>query len=168
MEYIFIDVKAKKEGYKPPAFLGSMLRGAFGASLKDVVCVNPSFECEGCFAADNCLYYEIYEKKKRFHDFRFDFDLYPQELAFGLYLFGDAAKKYPYVLSAIHRMIERKGLGAKRERLAVEHIAINGQPIFDGEFKHISVAPKKFRCDEYCPVAKIKLITPLRMKKDGS
>jgi len=113
LQYLKIELLAAKEGYLPPPFLGSMLRGGFGASLKDVVCINPKFECEGCFAADNCLYYQFFEAKNRFHDFRLDFDLYPKRLQFGLYLFNEATQKYPYVLSALHRMIERRGLGGR-------------------------------------------------------
>ena len=44
----------------PYKFIGSTIRGALGWSLKRVVCINPSFKCEGCFAKDNCLYYDMY------------------------------------------------------------------------------------------------------------
>ncbi len=167
LRYIKIDLFASRDGYLPPHFLGSTLRGAFGAALKDVVCVNPKFECEGCFAADNCLYHEFFEAKNRFHNFRFDFKLYPKDLQFGLYLFNEATQKYPYVLSALHRMIERKGLGARREKLKIGSMKINGETIYDGEFKSLQIEPKNFENDDFRPVAKVKLITPLRMKRGG-
>jgi CRISPR-associated endoribonuclease Cas6 len=44
-----------------PAFLGSTLRGAFGHSLKQTVCVMPHRNCDRCMVADRCIYPYLFE-----------------------------------------------------------------------------------------------------------
>jgi len=167
LDYFKIDIKTKNSN-SLQSFIGSMLRGAFGVSLKDVVCINPSFECSSCFAKENCLYFDFFEAKNRFHKFRFDFELYPKKLDFSLYLFNDAGQKYPYILSAIHKMLTKKGLGVNREKYEIDKIFVNEKAVFeDGEFKNIKVETKSFECDNFCPKAKVKFVTPLRIKKEG-
>ncbi len=164
----FINIEVKSDFRSLPSFPGSMLRGGFGAALKDVVCINPSKECEGCFGAHNCLYYDFFEEKKRFHNFRFDFKLQPKKLDFSILLINDATTKYPYVLSALHKMITQKGLGVERKRAQIQTIFINDKKVFDGSFKeNIQIKPKTFQIDTFCPVVKVKLVTPLRMKRKG-
>jgi hypothetical protein len=65
MKYTKLTIKINSTN-KPPYFVGSQLRGAFGYALKKVTCINPTFKCEGCFATTNCLYYDFYEKKMFF------------------------------------------------------------------------------------------------------
>ena len=164
----YLDIQVAVEGSDFPPFIGSMLRGAFGASLKDVVCINPSFECNGCFGADNCLYYDFFETKKRFHHYRLDIGLYTKDLRFGIYLFNEASEKYPYILSALHRMLTQKGLGRDRKKYAIESIAINGKGVFEaGEFKQIHIEPKNFKIDNFCRKVTLQLVTPLRIKREG-
>ena len=157
-----------KANFSPPPFIGSMVRGALGQSLKEVVCVNPSFECEGCFAQESCLYYDMYEAKKRFHDFRLDFELWPKSLEFGIRLWGEAKEKYPYILSALHRVLSVKGLGTKRERVKNFKIWSDGEPVYDGKsFIQRRLEPKSFQIDTFCPEVTLRLRTPVRLKKDG-
>ena len=70
----------------PYKFIGSTIRGALGWSLKKVVCINPSFKCEGCFAKDNCLYYDMYESD--FTKFRLSLKL-SGEVEFEVFLFEE-------------------------------------------------------------------------------
>jgi len=86
MKYTKITIIIKD---KPPYFIGSQLRGALGYALKKVTCINPSFKCDGCFATNNCLYYEFYEEKNVFHKYRFDFELGKEFYDFSFYLFDD-------------------------------------------------------------------------------
>ena len=44
-----------------PPFLGSTLRGAFGHSLKQAVCVMPHRDCTRCMVADRCIYPYLFE-----------------------------------------------------------------------------------------------------------
>jgi len=85
MNHYTITVKTHTKE-KPPYFMGSMLRGALGYALKKVTCINPSYKCEGCFAAKECLYYNFYEQKNAFHDYRFNIDLGTKTFDFELLL----------------------------------------------------------------------------------
>jgi len=166
MRYIEFKISSD-EDVELPFFIGSMLRGAFGASLKETVCINPSYECEGCFAQDNCIYYDFFEAKNRWHDYRFDFALRPERLTFGLHIFNEACEKYPCILSALHRMLTRKGLGRDKSRFENFTITANGERIYDGEFANEPLTPKNFQIDSYCPAVRVEFVTPMRMKKHG-
>ena len=165
MKYHKIEVKTNSSA-KPPFYTGSMLRGAFGYTLKQVTCINPSYKCEGCFGADNCLYYEFYEKKNSFHKFRFDINLGAKNYDFNLYLFEDVCIKLPYILSALEKLMVKKGLGRGELKFENVTIFIDKMVVYENsEFKKITTSPKEFLNDIYCPNIKLKLLTPIRIKK---
>ncbi len=167
MEYVHLSVLAKMKE-PPPFFIGSQLRGGFGHALKKTVCINPSFHCEGCFGARECLYYDFYEKKGAFHDYRFDFQLGFSYYDFSLYLFKEAARKLPYVLSALHRLLTQQGLGPKRECADDAEYFINGESVYkEGEFALPREYIQTFQNDTYCPDVTLRLHTPLRIKKQN-
>jgi len=153
---------------KPPYFIGSELRGAMGYALKQVVCINPSLVCNGCFATSNCLYYEFYEEKNSFHRYRFDFYLGAEKYDFSLYLFDSAASRLPYVISALHRLITQNGLGRERKTYREFSMSVNGEEcMMDGHITLPKEYIKKFEIDTYCPNLTIKLLTPLRIKREN-
>ena len=163
-----IDLTLKPTKQKPHPFIGSTLRGAFGVSLKKVVCINPSFECEGCFAKDSCLYYDFYEEKNRAHQYRFDFELNPKNYDFSLYLFEDATEKLPYVVSAIHKMLTEQGLGVDRKRFEIERIECNNKLIYkEGTFDLKDIQKEEFKAKVTSDKITLKFLTPLRMKYQG-
>ncbi len=165
MEYLYFRVESDLAA---PFFIGSSVRGAFGVALKDVVCVNPAFRCEGCFAQENCIYYDLFEVKNRFHLYRLDIVLEPKSYSFGLYLFGKLMEKYPYVLSALHRLFSFRGLGAQRVKSDRFKIWCGDRILYeDGRFFRAQLQPKKLYIDKFCPDIKVKFITPLRIKKQG-
>ena len=168
ISYHKINVQLKSTTIKPLPFIGSTLRGAFGHSLKKVVCINPSFECEGCFAKENCLFYDFYEQKNRAHQYRFDFNLNPENYNFSLYLFEEATEKLPYVISAIHKMLTEQGLGADREKFEIKEILCNEKNIYkDGKFNLKEVEVQEFAVKELSNSVTLTLKTPLRMKHQG-
>ncbi len=149
----------------PLSFIGSTLRGAFGVSLKKVVCINPSFNCEGCFAKENCIYYDFFEEKNQAHKYRFDFELDPKNYNFSLYLFEDAATKLPYVVSALHKMLTEVGLGVNRDKFEIESMVCNDKTIYkDGEFDLKDIKTQLFTPNELPKKIILSLVTPLRMK----
>ena len=167
MKYHFIEVKTNSK-LKAPYFTGSMLRGAFGYALKKVVCINPSYRCEGCFAKENCLYYDFYEKPNTFHPFRFDIKLESPNYNFGLYLFNQATDKLPYILSALHKMLTEIGISRENHTFHNIEISVNNTVIYrNNEFKLKNLTPKEFHLDNYCRKVKIQLLTPLRIKKNN-
>ncbi len=151
-----------------PYFIGSQLRGAFGYALKKVTCINPSFQCKECFAANNCLYYSFYEQKNSFHKYRLDFELGHNYYDFSFYLFNDACKRLPYVVSALHMMLTQLGLGKERVTFTDFAMYINDISCMDN--KEIKL-PKNYintlHIDDIYESISVELVTPLRTKKNN-
>ncbi|BBG66779.1 CRISPR repeat RNA endoribonuclease Cas6 [Hydrogenimonas sp.] len=168
LKWFKIDVTAE-EGYKPPFFAGSMLRGALGVALKRVVCINPSFCCDQCFAADSCLYYDFYEKKNTFHPYRITSALGMNRLKFSVWIYEDATSQLPYMLSAVKYALEVNGLGRKKEKVKVCSIETGGRRVYDGDkFSSLSeIVPEHFMLNELHSGAVLKMRTPLRIKKEN-
>ncbi|MBD3807161.1 MAG: CRISPR system precrRNA processing endoribonuclease RAMP protein Cas6 [Epsilonproteobacteria bacterium] len=153
---------------KPPYFIGSQLRGAFGHALKRVTCINPAYECDGCFASANCLYHEFYEAKNEAHKYRFDFELGKSFYEFNLYLFDTATAKLPYVVSALHMMLTQIGLGKEKQTFNDFELYINDESaMIGGKLKLPSKHTQDFETPQPFSHAKIKLLTPLRIKKEN-
>ncbi len=167
IKYCKIDIKVKSQD-KPPYFIGSQLRGAFGYALKKVTCINPSFRCEECFAKESCLYYEFYEEKNKPHKYRFDFELGKKIYDFTLYLFNDATTKLPYVLSALHMMLTKNGLGVERKTYKEFDIFMDNKLInANSNLKIPKESIKIFQIDKICQNITIQFKTPLRLKKNN-
>ena len=149
--------------------MGSALRGAFGYALKKVTCINPSYKCEGCFAQSSCLYHQFYELKNSFHKYRFDIELGNGKFDFGLYLFDDACDGLPYVLSALEMVLTQNCLTKHNYTFKDIEFFLNGQTIYDGTtFRRFDFIEQKIlKSDSFCPNIKIKLLTPLRIKKNN-
>ena len=157
-----------KSASNPPYFIGSQLRGAFGYALKKVTCINPSFTCDGCFAASNCLYHEFYEAKNEVHKYRFDFTLGQDFYEFNFYLFNDACIKLPYVVSAFHMMLTQIGLGKDKATYKEFDMYINDENAFvNGQLKLPSNFIKEFKTPEPISHVNINFVTPLRIKKEN-
>lgn len=168
IKYMKIDFYLKPHRLQPPPFIGSTLRGVFGYSLKDVVCINPSFTCNGCFARENCLYYKFFEEKNKTHRYRFSFDLYQENYNFSLFLFEDACEKLPDVITALYTMLSEKGLGTDRTKFQIDHILIDGKVVFrDGAFDLHGITPTTFSSLCESNDITIAFLTPLRIKYNG-
>lgn len=168
LRYIKIDCILSKIDKSPLEFMGSTLRGAFGVSLKKVSCINPNYECLGCFAQKNCLYYNFFEVKNKFHSYRFSKALADENFDFTLYLFEDSCEKLPFILSALKEMITIQGLGVERKLFQIESITCNGVQVLNGHsFDLGAVIPKEFEINDYSNCATLFLKTPLRIKSEN-
>jgi len=168
MNYHYINVKINTT-HKPSYFIGSMIRGAMGHALKKVTCINPSYNCKGCFAQTSCLYYSFYEKENVFHKYRFNIELGNGKFDFGLYLFDDACDGLPYVLSALEMAITKNGLTKNDYKFTNIQMLLNGQNIYQNKtFNSLDIAPQTFKIESYASDVKIKLLTPLRIKRNNS
>ncbi len=153
---------------KPPYFIGSQIRGAFGYALKKVTCINPSYKCEGCFAQATCLYYEFYEEKNRPHKYRFDFGLGKEFYDFSLYLFDDATNKLPYAISALQMMLTQIGLGKERSTYKEFDMYIDDKLInADNNIQIPKNSIKTLQIVKICQDIKLHFKTPLRVKKNN-
>jgi len=167
MKYYYIDVKIDTP-HKASYFIGSTIRGAFGYALKKITCINPSYKCEGCFSANECLYYDFYEKKNSFHNYRIDIELGNGKFDFGLYLFNEACDNLPYVLSGIERLLTKNGITKNNYTFKDIYIWLNGELIYNSDnFSSIDISPKEFKVEKYYKNIKLKLLTPIRIKKNN-
>ncbi|MEA3491264.1 MAG: CRISPR system precrRNA processing endoribonuclease RAMP protein Cas6 [Campylobacterota bacterium] len=151
-----------------PLFIGSTLRGAFGYALKKVVCINPSYRCDGCFAKQECLYYDFYESQNGYHNYRFDIELDSSKFDFALFLFEESCEKLPYVLSGLHKMLTEVGL--MHDNLIFEEfkITIDSRIVYDGErFDLEGIMPQNFETTPHTPNLTLTLKTPLRIKRNN-
>ena len=168
MTYHHIEVVVQTNA-KPSYFTGSMIRGAMGYALKKVTCVNPSYQCEGCFTTENCLYYKLYEEANSFRPYRFEIELGSGKFNFGLYLFNKAYEGLPYILSALHRALTQNGLTKQNHKFTDFQIMLNGHAIYaDNNFDYLNVLPLTFEPKSHTPNVKIKLLTPLRIKRSNA
>ena len=168
LKWLRIDITAKR-GYSPPFFAGSMLRGVLGTALKSVVCINPSYRCDGCFAARECLYYDWYEEKNTYHRYRVTSALAMSQLRFSVWLYEDAVSKLPYVLSAVAKALTQKGLGRERTRVEIESISVAGRKVYEnGSFLSLEgIESKLFKPVDDSSDWLIEWKTPLRIKQNN-
>jgi CRISPR-associated endoribonuclease Cas6 len=141
---IYKKLTFKTKLHKPYEFIGSKVRGALGYALKEEVCVNPSYECTNCFAKDECIFYDFYEKQNITHSYRLDFKLEEEMYKFSILLFEDAQKYEDKItLSTLNSMKEIK------------------------QIKHKSKT-KKIKLKNYSSIVKISFFTPLRIKRSNN
>ncbi len=115
-------------------------RGAFGASLRSLVCHDRNLECDGCPLAEPCPYVRVFAPRipdgrpviARLHDPprpfvltdpRPDADSLPRttSLALGMVVAGTAIEQLLYLLVTIRKQGEL-GLGRHRVKFAVEQV----------------------------------------------
>ena len=144
LNYSVIDVKSYF--VMPYEFIGSTIRGVLGVALKKVVCINPSFECKGCFAKDNCVFYDFYESN--FAKFRLKISL-NTKLDFKIILFEEKVKEAPFIISAVYKALKETGITKNRIKLNNFVILYNNQLVYDGEFRKFDNNPLKFQINDY-------------------
>jgi hypothetical protein len=163
--------------FRLPEFPGSMLRGAFGRAMRDMVCSRPYTPCHRCNLAARCLFPRFFPGlgPPRHRQGQPDFPPAPFALRwdasetgriycgpaaqwhFECILFGDAIAAAPVVEAAWHRSAAA-GLGPSRvpHHAVLEAIAGPAPLLDDGE---ISI-----------PAGRIELVfeTPLRLREEGT
>lgn len=170
IRYLKIDCTLAKTDKLPLEFMGSALRGSFGIALKKISCINPSYICHQCFAEKNCLYYDFFEVKNKFHSYRFSKALADENFNFTLYLFEDSCEKLPYILSTLKEMLTVQGLGIEKTIFHMTSLMCNGVNVLDGyTFNINAVFPKEFdyTCDDITQNVTLILKTPLRIKSEN-
>ncbi|MEO1941511.1 MAG: CRISPR system precrRNA processing endoribonuclease RAMP protein Cas6 [Campylobacterales bacterium] len=147
------------------SFIGSAIRGAFGWNLKNIVCINPSKNCERCFAADDCLYYDFFERKNP--KYRLQFPL-GGRVEFDLFIFEEYTTKLPYIVAALLGIGE-EGIGRPRLRSDQFEIWINGKLFHSpNREERLDPTPAIFTPPTEVPeVIRVKFVTPLRVKENN-
>lgn len=168
LKYVKLSILLKT---KPPFFIGSQIRGGLGYALKNVVCINPTYKCQDCFASKSCIYFEYYEKKSIFHKYRLDFNLGSEVYDFSYYLFDDSIKNLPYIVSAFYKLFTQIGLSKRKIIYKEFDMFVNDELITKNSnielpkdySKTLSIDLNTTSSDKI----KIEFITPLRIKKQN-
>ncbi|MEW6001215.1 MAG: CRISPR system precrRNA processing endoribonuclease RAMP protein Cas6 [Nitrospirota bacterium] len=125
---------------KMPAFnKGNILRGAFGSSLRRLVCVTKDSECSRCILKEKCAYALIFNPiginpAKRLHNVPRGFVLKPpledetvyssdKLFSFGMVLIGDRINYLPYVIVPLIEL-GKFGIGLNRGKFKLSDISI--------------------------------------------
>lgn len=172
LEFCKISVLAR-DSFKPPFFIGSSVRGALGHALKSIVCIKDTAQCNGCEFAKSCVFFDFYQCKNVYHNFRFDFELGMPRYDFGIFLFGKEVENAPVILAALHKMLCEIGLKSSDKTLRFKEIFIfvNDEFCFGGKDSGNIKMPlefgERFDTNDFATRVKIKLITPLRIKKNN-
>lgn len=182
-----------REGGRLPPFKGSAFRGAFGHSLKKVVCAVRHKECRDCLLNRRCLYARVFETpppagnggRSRLaappHPYVIKPPLPPrtdfapgEDFDFALLLFGEFNDYLPYFIYAFEEM-GRTGLGKRNQPVIchLDRITAQGTEIYSGADRELlpgDWTDNAFLETEPPPAVeglKVSFLTPLRLKFDN-
>ncbi|MBI4523637.1 MAG: CRISPR system precrRNA processing endoribonuclease RAMP protein Cas6 [Deltaproteobacteria bacterium] len=151
-------LRAATELHLPP-YKGSTLRGAFGITFKETVCIMEHRDCDRCLLRLKCAYPYIFDtpipedsaRMRRYerapHPFVIEPPLETQQLykpnellSFGLTLIGKAIDYLPYFIYTFDRLGRERGIGRGRGRFALEKVSWldpggGEKEIYDGQRK---------------------------------
>lgn len=178
-----------------PPYKGAVFRGAFGTSLRRLLCVSQQSNCQPCLLRDRCLYMALFEPTPppgyhdagKFQQAPRPYVLNPplikrqvfhpgEDLDFEMVLFGQATAALPYFIY-IFQEIGRRGLGPKRglyELLQVSHL--NHKKLFKvfdsttstlAPFNPETGPPEPLLEDQSITQVSLTFLTPLRLKAKG-
>lgn len=174
-----------------PEFKGSTFRGAFGRTLKKVICIRRGQDCDSCIIKGTCAYTFIFETETYFgKDDRslprpFVLQM-PEEnkqnfasgekFAFGLTLIGRGIDYLPYFIFAFEEM-GRLGLGRRKGKFELINItdSNSGEMIYSYKDKLVKPGYKRLTINElketadrtYLKEGFIHFVTPFRVKSEG-
>ncbi len=158
MTYTKLTIKINTQD-KPPYFIGSQIRGAFGYALKNIV-KDKSLE-------DN-LYNKFFEQKDVIHQYRFDIRLGLSCYEFSFYLFEESCDEVYNCISAFHEMITKVGLGKNNNTYEKFEIYVNKKRVYkNGNLEFFDDYIKRIKESKYKKDFILRFETPLRIKKNG-
>ncbi len=175
-----------------PPYPGSAWRGLLGHGLRRTACVTRAPSCEGCLLIHGCVYSQLFETPpppgldlRGFssvpHPFVLNIDpkaprqYQPGEaLGLGITLMGPAIPQVPYLIHALGWAGQR-GVGPGQGALALETVEREGVPgggcwerVYDAaQGAYLQRWPEPLAPPEAPEQVRIRLITPLRIKRDG-
>jgi len=151
-------------------YSGSAWRGAFGHSLKKLVCIFKHGHCESCPLAASCAYTTVFESHLTVENARgipSPYTLYPVckqgEMHLYMTIMGEAAISYfPFILHAL-RVAGEQGVGRRVFSFeAVEHLNDEAWKPLDSQPVALSAMP-----ESPGHALTLRLITPARFKHQG-
>jgi len=177
-----------------PPYKGAVFRGAFGSSLRRLVCMTKQSDCRPCLLRERCLYVALFEppppigftEARKFQKAPRPYVLNPpltnrqafrpgEVLDFELTLIGPALDALPYFIF-IFQELGRRGLGLERgkyELIKVDHL-MNGSavPIYNGRSQAFTAFTPgegyiSASADIHLTQITLNFLTPLRLKEKG-
>ncbi|NEX21453.1 CRISPR system precrRNA processing endoribonuclease RAMP protein Cas6 [Thiorhodococcus mannitoliphagus] len=175
-----------------PPYSGSAWRGLLGHGLRRTACVTHQPQCQGCLLIRSCVYSTFFETppppeeaERGFsavpHPYVLDIDpKSPRVLESGAFfhltinLFGPAIGQVPYLIHALAKAGER-GIGSGQGRFALTAVE-REQPIGADTWERVFEAglgdyhqldPPGIELPAAPSTVSLRLITPLRIKRDG-
>lgn len=164
-----------------PAFKGNAFRGAFGAALRNLVCVRVSRSCECCLVADRCPYIAIFEPRNYLPwlattrapspfvaaPLNVDAEFIEQgsQFSLSLLLIGPATDLLPYFILAWKTVGTERGLGKARQAgfglfeviAAYDACDDKGAPLYRAETRSFVGGPKVHTVDRYVEASPLAL-----------
>ncbi len=175
------------ENLRLPEYAGSAWRGAFGRSLKRLVCVTRERVCPDCMLYRSCAYPYVFETPpeadtpmlRKVNAAPHPFVLLPEHagpqpagaaITLLVTLFGHGNRQLPYVLHALDQAGQH-GIGRDRGALHLDRVAQHTDGawpvIYRPGGRLIPQAPALASVEPCPPALRIRLHTPLRVKRDG-
>ncbi|MFN4227485.1 MAG: CRISPR system precrRNA processing endoribonuclease RAMP protein Cas6 [Candidatus Ratteibacteria bacterium] len=170
-----------------PEYKGATLRGAFGLTFKDIVCLNKKLpNCEICLISSNCVYKILFEpnisKKNKAIDIPCPFILEPPYdtktdykkgdiFEFSCIIIGKAIDYFPYFV-LVFKEIGQRGIGIKGKRGKFKLIKIksSNRIIYDSQTDILKEFKKEIKLNtpklKYDTIT-LKFISPVRIKIKG-
>jgi hypothetical protein len=161
----------------PRGNAGTALRGAFGHSLKKIVCIDKNAECLTCPVAETCVFQIVFypiqgehssgPKRQRTPPRGFvikpplnSMAEYPpgEPFLFDFLLVGRLANYLPYIIVPFRELGEI-GIGARRGKFVLDEIA-SVKPIIDEECRDRSLDPSR-------PSGKQERVETIYLARDG-
>jgi len=194
MELVLTDTLFRARLERPDhglRYLGPTLRGAFGFALKRIVCVVPPGDCARCRLQRVCAYPTIFDGLPpddpavlaRYTSVPQPFVLEvappgrwwgePDELVWGMRLFGPAARYLPYLVEAFDR-IGTMGLGPRRVSYELLEVRdrLGGRDALWEQGRDTVAAPTLARAPDGAPdlgdTVRIRFETPVNIRRGGS
>ncbi|CAA6800642.1 MAG: Unknown protein [uncultured Sulfurovum sp.] len=171
MKYSYLQIKTNSTK-KPKEFVGATIRGTFGHQLKEQVCMEPSYKCDGCVYQNTCLSYALYPlKDDSLRTFRMDVRLHQNNYDFGLYLFGDFSKDIRIIIQVLYTMLLSHRLTINELSFPKSQVFYNGKELKFNKnhilepFKYFSQTLLKTKHHQDLV---IHLLTPTYIKYKGS
>lgn len=172
------------------AYSGSMLRGAFGRALRQLVCVTKMDDCKACLLYRQCTYTRVFEPPvpvntgfQKFNAIPSPFIIEPppigeqslqagETFSFNLVLIGVAIEQLAILIQAWQIALQR-GLGKTHSRVALCHVIYEpeqavAQRVYQTGNKRLST-PADWKLPNLEPTRQltVQLLTPLRLQQKG-
>ena len=174
-----------------PTYKGSTLRGIFGHTLKEVICISKRKVCEECPLKESCIYTYIFETptlEAKYKNAPHPYIIVPpltekrlffegEKFFFEISLIGKANDYLPYIIYALLKM-QDIGVGIRKGKFKIKEIQalfLKEEPkiVYDPEKDKLEKVDNKISFSDFLNETynknELKLIfqTPLRLKNKG-